>query len=286
MTDLSLSSDLRSQFVMSALRKRKEYLAKLEAEYKAELEAALEAGRNDRVRLPFKISNGEFYRQLAKELNIDTYAKCFGNLTMTETWERLVHYEGELPPPDTIEKTVSQLSTNSKLFSSFKKTIPMEEYLGNTDKAQINVVTDITPESILQLPILPLSSPQLLPVLRGLFFVMANKTEPKVIYVGKSQNLKASWEPVYTRSRCPIAGYRRREVTTLTNLGLDLYIRWILLPATNEPSVWQKDTDNNTLLLWQAHANKVLSPFFLGREIEDETTLDWDLPPARHCVKS
>ncbi|MEG4320517.1 MULTISPECIES: hypothetical protein [unclassified Microcoleus] len=68
----------------------------------------------------------------------------------------------------------------------------------------------------------------------------------------------------------------------MTNLGLDLYIRWILLPGGNEPSVWQEDIDSSQLSLWQAHANKVLSPFFLGREIGDEITLDWDLPMPRH----
>lgn len=69
-------------------------------------------------------------------------------------------------------------------------------------------------------------------------------------------------------------------MTTLTNLGIDLYIRWLLLPPTNETSMWQEDTDNSQLFLWQAHANKVLSPFFLGREIEGETTIDWGGLPA------
>ena len=184
-----------------------------------------------------------------------------------------MHYEGEFPPPESIKRTVRKANLpNESPHIALKKATVMEEYLGNSDKAQINMVTDITPPSILQLPILPISSLQMLPAARSLFFVMASKTEPKVIYVGKSQNLKVSWEPVYTRHRSPIAGYRKREMTTLTNLGLDLYIRWILLPATNEPSVWQKETDHNKIAWWQAHAKKVLSPFFLGREIEDETT--------------
>jgi hypothetical protein len=75
-------------------------------------------------------------------------------------------------------------------------------------------------------------------------------------------------------------------MTTLNNLGLDLYIRWLLLPATNETSMWQEDTDNSQLSLCQAHANKVLSPFFLGKEIEGETTIDWGgLPVSRNVGK-
>ena len=246
MTDLPLSSDLRSQIVTSARQNRTEY----------ELWHPL-----------------PFYKKLAQKLGIDSYAKCFGHLTITETSKRLVHYEGEFPPPESIERTERKTQLpNESPHIALKKAIVMKEFLGNSDKAQINMVTDITPPSILQLPILPISSLQMLPAARSLFFVMASKTEPKVIYVGKSQNLKVSWEPVYTRHRSPIAGYRKREMTTLTNLGLDLYIRWILLPGGNEPSVWQEDTDSSQLSLCQAHANKALSPFFLGREIEGETT--------------
>jgi len=263
MTDKPLSPELRSQIVMSCRHNRTEF----EKSH------------------PF-----QFYKKLAQKFGIDSYAKCFGHLNVTETWERLVRYEGELPPPESIERTtITRLPKHLSVNVGVSSAIPMQEYRPNYAKAQINVVTDITPESILQLPILPLSSPQFLPAERGLFFVMASKTEPKVIYVGKSKNLKASWEPVYKNisiSRCPIAGHRRREMTTLTNLELDLYIRWILLPATNESSMWQEDTDNTQLSLCQAHANKVLSPFFLGREIEDETTLDWGgLPASRNIGK-
>lgn len=276
MTDKPLSSELRSQIVTLAVQERKELLTRLEIEYQAKVRAECEAGSHKRVKLPFHISNGRFYRGLAKELGIDIYAKCFGNLNMTETWEHLVHYESELPPPESIERTVRKANLpNESPYIAIKKATVIKEFLGFTDGAQIKVATDITPQSILQLPILPVYSLNLLPAERGLFFVMASKTEPKVIYVGKSQNLKASWEIVYGGSKCPIAGHRLREMTTLTNLGLDLYIRWLLLPATNETSVWQEDTDNSQLSLYQTHANKVLSPFFLGREIEGETTIDW-----------
>jgi hypothetical protein len=252
---------------MSAMQKRAEYLSTHEG-------------------LPSKIPNGTFYRKLAKKIGIDSYAKYFGCLTMTETWERLVHYEGELPPPTDLERTVPQPSP--KQISpqvGIKKPTPMKEYHPNSAKAQINMATDITPESILQLPMLPLSSPQLLPDSRGLFFVMASEFKSQVIYAGKSQNLKVSWKPVYSRHKSPIAAHRRREATLLANLGFDVYIRWIPLIAAKESSAWQKDTDGLILSLWLAHANKVLSPFFLGREIGDETTLDWDLLLPRHWQK-
>ncbi|MEG4320518.1 MULTISPECIES: hypothetical protein [unclassified Microcoleus] len=201
MTDLPLSSDLRSQIVTSALEEREEYCS-----------ARKSLGFNSGfVFGNLGAGSFEFYKQLAKKLNIDSYAKCFGNVTMTETWKRLVHYEGEFPPPESIERTERKAKLpNESPHIALKKATVMEEYLGNSDKAQINMVTDITPQSILQLPILPLSSLHFLPPSRGLFFVMVSKTEPKVIYVGKSQNLKVSWEPVYTRSRCPIAGHRKR----------------------------------------------------------------------------
>lgn len=146
---------------------------------------------------------------------------------------------------------------------------------------QIDVMTDITPEIILQLPILPIEQVNFLPNKTGLYFVCASKTEPKVIYVGRSSNLHQTWQfPIHKVSKKPLVGkkttnskvryYRRMEMDTLLDLGVDVFIRWILLPPTNE------------LSLWQAHANKVLSPFFLGREIEGETTIDWGgLPVSR-----
>ena len=142
------------------------------------------------------------------------------------------------------------------------------------------MISDITPEIILQLPILPIEQVNFLPNKAGLYFVCASETEPKVIYVGRSSNLHQAWQfPTHKVSKKPLVGsktnskfryYRQMEMDTLTNLGLDVFIRWMLLSPTNEAS------------LWQAHANKVLSPFFLGREIEGETTLDWGgLPLAR-----
>jgi len=282
MTDKPLSPELRSQIVTLAVQKRKEYYSTLPdtQNFRPGFSDGSVCGE---VLVPKVL---DFYKQLAQELGRDSYAKCFGNLSMTETWKRLVYYEGEFPLSELIERTVKKANLpNESPHVARKEATVMKEFLGHTDGAQIKMVTDITPQSILQLPILPLSSLNILPAERGLFFVMASKTESKVIYVGKSQNLKVSWETVYRSSKCPIAGHRLREMTTLTNLGLDLYIRWLLLPATNESSIWQEDTDNSQLSLYQAHANKVLSPFFLGREIEDETTLDWGGLPVSKTGK-
>lgn len=296
MTDILLPDELRSQFVMSACRKRKEYRESLDIEFAArgklkskfEDEAKFGATPEDRHKARQKLKgfqnqwqdiNGvtdtQFYKKLAKEIGIDSYARYFGNLGMLETWKRLCHYKGVLPPPESIERTVRSANLpKSSPHIALKKSTQVEEYRPDSDKAQINVVTDITSKSILLLPILPINSLNFLPAISGLFFVMASAIESKVIYVGKTQNLKNSWQGVYTRHKSPIASHRRREMTVLASLGSDLYIRWIPLPASNEPS------------LWQAHAIKVLQPFFMGREIEDETTLHWEVPVARHWQRN
>jgi len=142
---------------------------------------------------------------------------------------------------------------------------------------QIDVMTDITPEIILQLPILPIDQVNFLPEQAGLYFVCASETEPKVIYVGRSSNLYQTWQfPADRVSKKPIVGrkttipevsyYRRMEMNTLTNLGLDVFIRWLVLD----------DTTEKMLSVWQMYANQRIEPFFLAEEVGNERTLCWD----------
>lgn len=268
--DSPLSNELRSQIAADACQERT--LKMGEGDWRD-----WDQGKWDRALI--------FYKKLAIRLGIESYVKCFGVATITETWRRLCLYEGELPPPDSIEKTVRKAAPKHlRLRDDPRKTIPMKEYSFDVAKAQINTVTDIAPESILELPILPLSYAQKLPKVRALFFVMASETEPKVIYVGKTQDLKASWKPIYVnrlRFRS-INAYRRREVSILKSLGIDIFIRWIPLPEEKKSSVWQADVDDSTFSLWLDHANRVLQPFFLGKEIEGETTLAWDSVYLNH----
>ena len=142
---------------------------------------------------------------------------------------------------------------------------------------QIDVMTDITPEIVLQLPMLPIEQVNFLPNKAGLYFVCASETEPKVIYVGRSSNLYQTWQfPIHKVSKKPLVGrkttnskvryYRRMEMDTLTNLGLDVLIRWLVLDGMTE----------KMLSVWQMYANQRLEPFFLAEEFGNETTLCWD----------
>jgi len=56
------------------------------------------------------------------------------------------------------------------------------------------------------------------------------------------------------------------EMDTLTNLGLDVFIRWLVLDGMTE----------KMLSVWQMYANQRLEPFFLAEELGNETTLCWD----------
>jgi len=142
---------------------------------------------------------------------------------------------------------------------------------------QISVMTDITPEIVLQLPILPIEQVNFLPNKTGLYFVCASETEPKVIYVGRSSNLHQTWQfPIHKVSKKPLVGkkttnsqvryYRRMEMDTLLDLGVDVFIRWLVLDGMTE----------KMLSVWQMYANQQLEPFFLAEELGNETTLCWD----------
>jgi hypothetical protein len=142
---------------------------------------------------------------------------------------------------------------------------------------EIDAMTDITPEIILQLPILPIQQVNFLPNKAGLYFVCASKTEPKVIYVGRSSNLHQAWQfPIHKVSKKPLVGkkttnsqvryYRRMEMDTLLDLGVDVFIRWLVLDGMTE----------KMLSVWQMYANQRLEPFFLAEEVGNETTFCWD----------
>ena len=134
--------------------------------------------------------------------------------------------------------------------------------------AGINEVTDITPKSVLQLPIVPIAQGNFLPDKAGLYFLCSGMTEGKVIYVGKALRLRERWG--YKRHRSTLTSEAEKirskavqaERKFLRVLELDLYIRWLVL-----------DVDNEALSIWQDYAIKVLNPFFLTKETEGDTVL-------------
>lgn len=127
-------------------------------------------------------------------------------------------YKGEFPPPP-------QPPNSSKEYPhSIGKTIT---HILDSNFS-VNVMTDITPEIILQLPILPINQGNFLPNKVGLYFVCASTTEAQVIYLGKTQQLRERWKHKTHRTNCQSESEKIKsaaiqdELIFLEKLGLNL----------------------------------------------------------------
>ena len=101
-----------------------------------------------------------------------------------------------------------------------------------------------------------------------MYFLCAGATEGKVICVGKALRLHNRWGHKKHRTRRNAeaektkSGVVQGELKFLEQLGLDLYIRWLVLDAGDE-----------VLATWHDYAIKVLNPFFLTKEVYKDTVL-------------